>query len=325
MGYTKAVFIRCKMNFETYTMPDFTVPTTPQVIAMGDVITDIIAYQAGALVEASDTRTRIAIRAGGSAANLATWLAASGLTVHFVGHVGNDPFGFYHRQELEKFGVIPHLSCDERLSTGTIVALIDPVTAERHMLTDRGANPNLTLDEVPWELFKPGNCFHLSGYCLLEAATRQTALAALAKARQEKMRLSIDPSSTSLLEEVGPAQFLEWTRGADICFPNLAEGQLLSGEESPVAVAAFLAGQYGEVVLKLGPEGALWAKRGEPPVRVTALPVKVVDSTGAGDAFCAGFLAEWLRGAVPHEALANGARLGAAVVGQVGARPAISA
>ncbi|MBN9392549.1 MAG: sugar kinase [Chloroflexi bacterium] len=293
----------------------------PQVIVMGDVITDIIAYQAGALVEASDTRTRIAIRAGGSAANLATWLAASGLEVHFVGHVGNDPFGFYHRQELERFGVIPHLSFDAALSTGTIVALIDPVTAERNMLTDRGANPNLTPEEVPWDLFQTGNCFHLSGYCLLEAATRQTALAALAKARQEKMRLSVDPSSTSLLEEIGPARFLEWTRGADICFPNLAEGRLLSGEESPEAVTACLTEYYGEVVLKLGPEGALWARQGEDPVRVTALPVKIVDSTGAGDAFCAGFLAEWLRGATPQAALANGARLGAVVVSQVGARP----
>jgi sugar/nucleoside kinase (ribokinase family) len=285
------------------------------------VITDIIAYQAGSLVEASDTRTRIAIRAGGSAANLATWLAASGLAVHFVGRVGSDPFGFYHKQELEKFGVIPHLSFDPQLSTGTIVALIDPTTAERHMLTDRGANPNLGLDDVPWELFKPGNCFHLSGYCLLEAATRQTALAALARARREKLRLSVDPSSTSLLQEVGPAQFLEWTQGADICFPNLAEGRLLSGEEDPEAVANFLAGRYGEVVLKLGSEGALWAKTGQPGVRVTAWPVRIVDSTGAGDAFCAGFLAEWLRGAPPQIALAGGARLGARVVSQVGARP----
>lgn len=298
-----------------------TVPA-PQVIVMGDVITDIIAYQAGSLVEASDTRTRIAIRAGGSAANLATWLAASGLAVHFVGHVGSDPFGFYHQQELEKFGVIPHLSFDPQLSTGTIVALIDPTTAERHMLTDRGANPNLTEADVPWGLFKAGNCFHLSGYCLLEAATRQTALAALAKARQEHMRLSVDPSSTSLLKEVGPAQFLDWTQGADICFPNLAEGRLLTGEDAPEAVAGFLVERYGEVVLKLGEKGALWAKKDLPVVRVTALPVKIVDSTGAGDAFCAGFLAEWLKGVTPPEALAGGARLGAVVVSQVGARPA---
>lgn len=298
-------------------------PTTPapQIIVMGDVITDIIAYQAGSLVEASDTRTRIAIRPGGSAANLAVWLAASGLAVYFVGHVGSDPFGYYHRQELERAGVIPHLSFDPQLSTGTIVALIDPATAERHMLTDRGANPNLAGENMPWELFKPGNCFHMSGYCLLEGATRQTALVALETARQHRMHVSVDPSSTSLLEEVGPAQFLEWTGGADICFPNLAEGRLLSGEDAPEAVATTLAGHYGEVVLKLGQEGALWARRGQPVVRVAALPVKIVDSTGAGDAFCAGFLTEWLRGANPQTALTGGARLGAVVVGQVGARP----
>ena len=90
---------------------------------------------------------------------------------------------------------------------------------------------------------------------------------------------------------------------------------------TPEAVAGFLAERYGEVVLKLGEKGALWARKGHTVERVTALPVKIVDSTGAGDAFCAGFLAEWLKGATPKEALAGGARLGAGVVSQVGARP----
>lgn len=293
----------------------------PEVVIIGDIITDIIAHQTEPLVRASDTRTEISIRAGGSAGNLAAWLAREGLTVHFIGRVGRDPFGLYHRQELEKAGVKPHLSFDPELTTGTIVALVDYATGERHFLTDRGANRNLAAADVPWELFRPENCFHLSGYSLLEAGTRQVALEALACARPAGMRLSVDPSSTSLLREVGPEKFLDWTRGAHICFPNLDEGRLLSGEDNPASIAAFLTNYYGEVVLKLGPDGALWAKEGQPVITVPALACKVVDSTGAGDAFCAGFLGQWLWGASPHEALLTGIRLGAEVAGQVGARP----
>jgi sugar/nucleoside kinase (ribokinase family) len=293
---------------------------TPPVVILGDIITDIIALQTGPTVQASDTRTTITIRAGGSAANLATWLAAGGLPVHFIGRVGNDLFGEYHRQELQNLGVIPHLSFDPALSTGSSVVLVDRLTGERNMLTDRGANRNLALDDMPWELFSPGSCFHLSGYSLLEGGTQQVALAALAKARQQNMLLSVDPSSTSLLQELGPGQFLEWTRGANICFPNLDEGCLLSGESNPETAARFLAEWYGEVVLKLGAGGALWARRNAPLINLPTLPVTVVDSTGAGDAFCAGFLGEWLKGASPGQALLAGTRLGARVAGQIGGR-----
>jgi sugar/nucleoside kinase (ribokinase family) len=159
---------------------------------------------------------------------------------------------------------------------------------------------------------------------LQEAGTQRVALAVLDKARQENMRLSVDPSSTSLLNQVGPQRFLEWTRGADICFPNMDEGRLLTGETSPEGIVRFLVEWYGEVVLKLGGKGAIWARRNEPVVSVPAVPVQIVDSTGAGDAFCAGFLGEWLKGASPGQALQRGTRLGALVAGQAGARPTVA-
>jgi sugar/nucleoside kinase (ribokinase family) len=75
------------------------------------------------------------------------------------------------------------------------------------------------------------------------------------------------------------------------------------------------------VALKLGVDGALWARRDEPVLRLPCEPVITIDSTGAGDAFCAGFLSQRLRGVAPGEALAAGIHLGAVVAGQVGARP----
>ena len=135
------------------------------------------------------------------------------------------------------------------------------------------------------------------------------------------MKVSVDPSAVSLLTEVGPQQFLSWTQGAQLCFPNLDEGRLLSGEENPEAVANFLTGYYGEVALKLGRAGSIWARKGEPSVFLPGLSVEMIDSTGAGDAFAAGFLSEWLKGASPLQALITGTQLGAKVAAQPGARP----
>src|SRR5205823_240939 len=135
------------------------------------------------------------------------------------------------------------------------------------------------------------------------------------------MTRSVDPASAAPLAALGPRRFLEWTRGLELCFPNLDEGRLLAGAESPEAVGRELARWYGGVGLKLGAAGALWATAGGPPQRRAALPARVVDTTGAGDAFCAGFLSAWLRGRSPAAALEQGLRLAAVAVGRLGARP----
>jgi sugar/nucleoside kinase (ribokinase family) len=116
------------------------------------------------------------------------------------------------------------------------------------------------------------------------------------------MTVSVDPSSAPLLGSVGPDRFLEWTGGVDLLFPNLTEGSVLTGEEDPDRILEKLLPYYPAVVLKLGPNA---------------------DTTGAGDAFCAGFLAAWLDGGPPAEALLRGAGLAGRAVGRVGARPTV--
>ena len=135
------------------------------------------------------------------------------------------------------------------------------------------------------------------------------------------MSISVDPSSVPLLEAVGPERFLEWTRGADLCFPNLEEGWLLGGEGDPDQVARRLLDYYPGVVLKLGAAGALYAGADGERVRLPAEPGRVADTTGAGDALCAGFLAAWLSGASPAAALGRGADVAAGAVERLGARP----
>jgi sugar/nucleoside kinase (ribokinase family) len=240
--------------------------------------------------------------------------------VHFIGCVGADAFGALHREALARVGVTPHLAVDPARPTGTVVSLVD-ASGERSMLADRGANLSLELHHLPAALFRTPGCFHLSGYALLSEESRPAALAALELARAAGMRITLDPASAGPLAAVGREHFLAWTRGADLCLPNLDEARVLSGMSDPEAAARALCEVYGEVAIKLGEHGALWATAGQAPLRVPGEPVTARDTTGAGDAFCAGFLAAWLRGAAQREALAAGVRLGALAASSVGARP----
>ena len=101
------------------------------------------------------------------------------------------------------------------------------------------------------------------------------------------------------------------------------ESALLGGAEDPDRVAQELLHHYPGVVLKLGAGGALYASADGERVRLPAIPVRVVDTTGAGDALSAGFLAGRLSGAPPDRALQQGLELAARDVEQVGARPKI--
>jgi len=299
-------------------------PAAPRVVAhvvvLGDVMTDIVARPRAPLAPGSDTPADIAVRAGGSAANQAAWLATMGPGVHLVGRVGADPFGEQHRAALARIGVTPHLAVDPSRPTGMIVALVD-ASGERGFLTERGANDGLESRHLPDDAFAPGGWLLLSGYALVSEGARPAALAALALARSRGMRVCVDPAATAPLAAVGPERFIEWTRGADLLFPNLEEARLLTGEREPEAAARALCAWYGGVALKLGAAGGLWARAGEPALLVPAEQTPVIDTTGAGDAFCAGFLGRWLRGAPPDECLAAGIRLGAVAAGRVGARP----
>lgn len=292
---------------------------TPRVVVVGDLLYDLLARVDGDVTLGTDTFTTIRAVAGGSGANAASWLAASGVETHFVGRIGDDVFGGFLEGEMERAGVRAHLARDPSVATGKVFVLVDGA-GERTMITDRGAGEALSPDDLPESLLSGGH-LHLSGYTFSGGSRRETARRALRLARASGMTVSVDPSSVPLLEDVGPERFLGWTRGADLCFPNLEEGALLARTEDPERIAERLLGYYSGVVLKLGADGAVYAGADGQRVRVPAQPVRAIDTTGAGDALCAGFLEAWLIGAAPVEALRRGVGLAARTVERVGGRP----
>src|SRR5262245_60515073 len=124
-------------------------PPRPRVLVLGDVMTDVVVRLSGPIASGSDTPSAIETHAGWSAANQATWLAAADLDVHLVGCVGDDAFAQLHRAAFERVGVVAHLALDAHRPTGTVVSLVDPVTGERSMLADRGANAGLREHPLP--------------------------------------------------------------------------------------------------------------------------------------------------------------------------------
>jgi sugar/nucleoside kinase (ribokinase family) len=296
---------------------------TPRVVVVGDVMTDVVTVAAGPLAHGSDTPASVTLQGGGSGANVACWLASLGVPTAFMGRVGDDDLGRRAAADLTAYGVDARLSVDPELPTGACVVLVSP-DGERTMLPDAGANATLSTAPLPDDVFRPGTHLHLSGYALLRAGSRDAALASLAAAGAARMTVSVDPSSAAPLRAAGPGTFLDWTAGASICLANAEEAAVLAGSDDVRTAAELLSARYGEVVVKLGARGALWhggfVSASAPAEQVTSR----IDTTGAGDAFAAGFLAEWLLHPEPESALTAGNRLAAQAVGLVGARPPLT-
>jgi ribokinase len=286
------------------------------IVVLGDVMVDVVTRLSAPLAPGSDAPAVIRFHGGGSAANTAAWLAQAGAEPVLVGRVGDDERGRGARDELRAAGVDALLVADPDLPTGTCVVIVGP-DGERTMAPDAGANDGLSDADLSDDVLGAAGHLHVAGYALLRPGSRPAARAAISRALEHGITVSVDPSSAALLSP----EFLDHAAGAGLLLPNADEARMLSGEGDPERAARALATRFGEVVVTLGADGALWTD-GRESVRADAAPVEAaVDSTGAGDAFAAGLLAARLDGAAPAEALAAGARLAAEAVGRPGGRP----
>jgi sugar/nucleoside kinase (ribokinase family) len=218
-------------------------------------------------------------------------------------------------------GVETHLAGDPDLTTATIVLQLDG-EGERTMFVDRGANSGLVATDVPEVAWDGVTWLHLTGYTFFDPATRPVASGLMAEARRRDVRVSVDPSSLAFLRAAGPETFLGWIDGADLIVPNIDEARALAGSTGPQIDLEVLAARFSHVVVTLGSMGAAYLG-GELRTQVTAPRVDAVDTTGAGDAFAAGFLAHWVEGATPDEALDGGRAAAEVCVTQLGARPTL--
>ncbi|MGH3319324.1 MAG: carbohydrate kinase family protein [Streptosporangiaceae bacterium] len=295
-----------------------------RVIVIGDLMTDAVARAESPLIKGTDTPASVTMHGGGAGANIASWIAAEGFEASFVGRRGTDIAGRNRDMELMGYGVDARLVMDPDRPTGTCVVLVLH-TGDRTMLSDPGANAALSPDDLPKDLFTVGAHLHISGYTFLNDGSREAALAALHLAGRERMSVSVDGASVAPLRHAGADAFFNWTAGVKLLFANTDEAKVLTEHDDPEEAARELTRHYPQAVITLASEGALWYESGgRTPIRTPAEPLdEITDGTGAGDAFCAGFIPPWLEGKPPADALSAGCRLAARALGQVGARPAL--
>ncbi len=290
--------------------------SAPRVAVVGDVMLDIIVQPTGEISPDSDTPSRVRLARGGAGANLAVALVASGCDAVFLGAAGDDVARQIFLDALDASGVSSHLQRVEA-ETGTVVALVDDA-GQRSMLTDRGANSLLSTAFVLDQLAAPFDHVHVSGYLVLDPATRDAATAALRDARARGRSTSIDVCSVAPLRAISRATFIEAAALADQFFSNEDEALNLTASEDVEIALGRLAAMFREVVVTRGALGAVADTEGR-RIHAEALAATVIDTTGAGDAAAGAYLGARLQGADPQTALANAMAASARVVSGLGA------
>lgn len=290
-----------------------------RVLVVGDVMTDVIVVPEGSLVRGSDRRARIRQLPGGSGANQAVWLASFGVDVRFIARVGASDLAAqeaYYRSR----GVTPLLAGDPAIPSGVLATIVDP-DGERSFLTDRGANLNLCLADVPAKVLDDTDYLLISGYSFYAPNPREVALRLLDEARERKIRVIIDPASEGFLREAGIGNFVGWTEGAYMMFANYDEAFALSGVPDLNEQVRNLGAHYHRVVVKRGAMGAALGDAGGIRLTASAPQVEVVDTTGGGDAFIAAFVANEIAGKSEQDCLTAGVEAGTRAVQQLGGQP----
>ena len=266
------------------------------LLVVGDANPDLIV-RGGEIVPTFGQREQIvdeaALVLGGSGSIMACGAARLGLSVGIAACVGDDALGRFTVEALSDGGVDVGAVQVLPGATGVTVALAR--ADDRAILTARGALAALDPSSVPEELLAHARHVHIASP-FLQPRLRAGLEPLIARAHAAGASVSLDPGWD-------PAERWELATGVDVLLPNAQEAQALGG-------AAALASSGPLVAVKLGPEGAA-GYVGTEVVRVGAPPVDVVDATGAGDSFDAGFLAAWLEGADLARALALGCACGA--------------
>ncbi|MEI8199929.1 MAG: carbohydrate kinase family protein [Eubacteriales bacterium] len=265
---------------------------------------------------------------GGSAANTAIALGQQHLRTAFCGRVGADENGRWITEKMKTAGV--DISCMQYgESTGYVISIIDE-NSERTMLSYRGASA-IPLEYSP-ELrltLQNTKLLLVSGYSLMHPEQADFSLAAAKETRLAGGMVALDPSPVIGQIDAGILEkMLDLT---DIIMPNKSELKLITGNSDIIAGVLDLLTRIPCIALKLGPEGSMAAIRkgfvspmgiafpADILLRAPAVPVTAIDTTGAGDAFNAGFIASMFQRTDPQKWIERGNDLAAKVVSQKGA------
>jgi sugar/nucleoside kinase (ribokinase family) len=261
-----------------------------KVYCIGDLMLDVVAQIPTSPHElhlGNDTRTIISTHGGGAAGNTASWLAVLSNEVTMVGRIGNDTAGSAITAEFDALGISYGNIVKEGLHTGVVVCLVDP-SGERTMLADNGANAGLDVSDLP--AIDGVDAIYLSGYAPLAPLSREGILEMVRTINSRGIPIIFDPATVGGMQGVPVAEILSWCALMDTVIMNEEEAIYLSGLSDLESALNFFVELTPRAIIKRGSAGAIGLERGGQIISVAAKTSAVVDTTGAGDAFAAGFI-----------------------------------
>ena len=295
------------------------------VLCIGDVMLDVIArieVSPQKINYGSDTTSRISTNGGGAAGNVAAWLTRTSAKSTIVSHVGDDPAGAALIAEFNTLGVAHKDLVISGQPSGVVVVLVDS-SGERTMFPDKGANSTLKLTDLP----PLNNCqaVYISGYALLNPLSRPAVLAMAERIRTDSIPIYFDPASVGAMKDVSDKEIHQWFSMMNVLLLNEEESIFLTGLIDIERALDYLLEFSEVVVIKRGSLGAIAKARGYDSISVPAISATVVDTTGAGDSFAAGFIATYAEKHDLTAAMTAGSELAAQCVAIVGGRPRVGA
>ena len=268
-------------------------PGPVRIVVVGDLMLDVVLAPERALETGTDVPGRVRLVQGGSAANTARWLARSGAQATLIGAVGRDAAGRALVETIRADGVTPRFARVAGVRTGRIGVVVAP-DGERSFVADRGAADQLAPEDLQPAWFARADAVHLPVYSLLGQPLGAAGRHAVELGRASGALISVDLASIGPLLSAGrrAARALIEATAPDLLFATAAEAEALLGRYAVdglldlAPMAAVKRGALGVTVL---------ARDGDARLRfeVATSSLGATDTTGAGDAFDAGFLMGW--------------------------------
>jgi sugar/nucleoside kinase (ribokinase family) len=267
------------------------------VISLGIVVADVMAKPIDSVPEEDKLALfdRMEIHIGGCAANTAIALSRLGTKVKVIGKVGADAFGDFVINTLGEHKVdASSVVRDPSVNTAFTFAMISS-RGRRRFLHTMGADATFGLEDIEMKDLRGAQILHVAGTYLMSHLDGQPTAELLREARRMGLKTSLDTAYND--------QIKDWRQiiapclpHIDYFLPSIEEAEKITGQTDPQKIARVLAEDCpGTIAIKLGSQG-LFLKTRQVEKLIPPYQVKVVDTSGAGDCFVAGFLRGLLEG-----------------------------
>lgn len=269
-----------------------------RILCAGSVTADVIVTPADSIPTPGTLRAvdGVSTHVGGCAANAAIDLAKLGVPVTLSCKVGQDSFGRFVQDTAGNAGVdIRGIVADETVGTTVSIVCVNS-SGERSFLYNPGSAAAYTREDIDSQLMEECDIVFVAGAMLLTKFDGEPCAQFMKEARSKGKFTVMDTAWD--FDDVWMPKIQPVLPHLDLFMPSLEEAQKLTGETEPDRIAdRFFEMGVANVIIKLGKDGALFCPAGEERFKLsTYRSIKPVDTTGAGDSFCAGFLAGLAQG-----------------------------